>query len=61
MDTRANAPDFEQARADAEAHFWPHSQQAGNMESATGVQLVTHGNGVWVEDADGARWFDTLS
>jgi adenosylmethionine-8-amino-7-oxononanoate aminotransferase len=61
MDTRANAPDFEQARADAEAHFWPHSQQAGNMDAATGVQLVTHGHGVWVEDADGARWFDTLS
>ncbi len=61
MQQFANAPDADQARADAEAHFWPHSQQAGNMESATGVQLVTHGHGVWVEDPEGRRWFDTLS
>ena len=31
------------------------------MDSETGVQLVTHGHGVWVEDPEGRRWFDTLS
>lgn len=61
MQQRANSTDIEQARADAEAHFWPHSQQAGNLSTATGLQLVTEGEGVWVKDANGERWFDTLS
>ncbi|MEQ9640402.1 MAG: aspartate aminotransferase family protein [Alphaproteobacteria bacterium] len=61
MQDGANLPDLEQARADAAAHFWPHAQQAGNISSDSGVQLVTRGKGVWVEDASGERWFDTLS
>ncbi|MDE0808354.1 MAG: aspartate aminotransferase family protein, partial [Alphaproteobacteria bacterium] len=61
MEQLTNAYDIEQARADAEAHFWPHSQQARNMTTETGLQLVTSGQGVWVEDAEGERWFDTLS
>ena len=61
MEQLTNAYDLEQARADAEAHFWPHSQQARNMTTETGLQLVTSGQGVWVEDAEGERWFDTLS
>ncbi|MEM9682972.1 MAG: aspartate aminotransferase family protein [Pseudomonadota bacterium] len=56
-----NTADIEQARADAEAHFWPHSQRAGDLSKETGLQLVTRGEGVWVEDAEGERWFDTLS
>ncbi|MFM9848894.1 MAG: aspartate aminotransferase family protein [Hyphomicrobiaceae bacterium] len=31
------------------------------MSKETGAQLVTRAKGVWVEDADGERWFDTLS
>lgn len=61
MQQLTNTADIEQARADAETHFWPHSQQAGNMSKETGVQLVTRGEGVWIEDAEGERWFDTLS
>lgn len=61
MSERRNTADIDQARADAEAHFWPHSQQAGNVSKDTGLQLVTGGKGVWVEDGDGERWFDTLS
>ena len=61
MQPTANIENAEQARADAAGHFWPHSQQAGNMDKDTGVQLVTKGKGVWVEDAEGERWFDTLS
>ena len=61
MQSRLNIEDIDQARADAAAHFWPHSQQAGNMTRESGVQLVTRGKGVWVEDAEGERWFDTLS
>lgn len=57
----ANIEDAERARADAAEHFWPHSQQAGNMAKDSGVQLVTKGSGVWVEDPEGERWFDTLS
>ena len=61
MQDLRNTADMEEARTDAAAHFWPHSQQAGNMGKASGVQLVTRGEGVWVDDADGERWFDTLS
>ena len=61
MQQTANIEDLNKARTDAAEHFWPHSQQAGNMSSETGVQLVTRGKGVWVEDAEGERWFDTLS
>ena len=61
MESRTNTDDIEQLRADAQSHFWPHSQPAGNMSRETGLQLVTQGQGVWVEDADGERWFDTIS
>ena len=61
MQDLRNTADIDRARADAEAHFWPHSQQAGNMTKESGVQLVARGQGVWVEDTDGERWFDTLS
>jgi len=49
------------AKAQAAEHFWPHSKPTGDMSRDTGVQVVTGGSGVWVEDADGERWFDTLS
>lgn len=61
MEQLKNAADIDKARKDAEEHFWPHSQQAGNMSKETGAQLVTRAKGVWVEDADGERWFDTIS
>lgn len=61
MRQMTNTADIDQARADAEAHFWPHSKPVGDMSKETGVQLVTRGDGVWVEDAEGERWFDTLS
>ena len=57
----ANAPDLDKARADARDHFWPHSRPAGNVEGKTGLQVVTHGKGVWVIDGEGERWFDTMS
>jgi adenosylmethionine-8-amino-7-oxononanoate aminotransferase len=61
MEELRNTVDIDKARADAKQHFWPHSQQAGDMSKETGVQLITRSQGVWVEDADGERWFDTLS
>ena len=61
MNELANAPDLEQAQADAREHFWPHGLAHGNVGSTTGVQVVTRGDGVWVIDGNGERWFDTLS
>lgn len=61
MPDGANTKDMDQARADAARNFWPHSKPAGDMSKETGVQLVTRGDGVWVEDPDGEKWFDTLS
>jgi adenosylmethionine-8-amino-7-oxononanoate aminotransferase len=45
----------------ASAHFWPHARLAGDMSEDTGVKLANTANGVWVDDAEGRRWFDTLS
>lgn len=48
-------------RAQASRHFWPHAKPTGDMSMETGVQVVTGAHGVWVDDADGNTWFDTLS
>ena len=45
----------------ASAHFWPHARLAGDMSEETGVKLASAAEGVWVDDAEGRRWFDTLS
>jgi adenosylmethionine-8-amino-7-oxononanoate aminotransferase len=44
-----------------EAHFWPHARMAGDLSSPGAVKVVTHGDGVWVYDEAGRRYFDTLS
>jgi len=48
-------------RQAGEEHFWPHGKFAGDLSSETGIPVVVRGQGVWVDDADGKRWFDTLS
>lgn len=48
-------------RGQAEANFWPHGRTTGDMSVESGVQVVDGGSGVWVQDLDGNRWFDTLS
>lgn len=44
-----------------EAHFWPHARLAGDLSSPDGTKIVTRGDGVWVYDDQGRRYFDTLS
>jgi adenosylmethionine-8-amino-7-oxononanoate aminotransferase len=44
-----------------EAHFWPHARPAGDLSSPGAVKIVTRGDGVWVYDERGRRYFDTLS
>jgi adenosylmethionine-8-amino-7-oxononanoate aminotransferase len=44
-----------------EAHFWPHARMAGDLSSPGAVKVVTRGDGVWVYDERGERYFDTLS
>ena len=44
-----------------EAHFWPHARMAGDLSSPGGVKVVTRGEGVWVFDDEGRRYFDSLS
>jgi adenosylmethionine-8-amino-7-oxononanoate aminotransferase len=61
MATRLTNAPVDEIRADASAHFWPHSKPTADMSKTTGVQLVTGAEGVWVNDAEGNRWFDTLS
>jgi adenosylmethionine-8-amino-7-oxononanoate aminotransferase len=44
-----------------EAHFWPHATMAGDLSSPGATKIVTRGDGVWVYDEKGHRYFDTLS
>ncbi|MCI0439621.1 MAG: aspartate aminotransferase family protein [Chloroflexi bacterium] len=58
---RLTGEEIEELKQLGAAHFWPHARQAGDMSDDTGIKLVTKAEGVWVEDAEGKRWFDTLS
>lgn len=58
---RLSGEDIEELKQQATTHFWPHAREAGDMSEETGVKLVNTSKGVWVDDAEGKRWFDTLS
>ena len=52
---------LEELKQKAAEHFWPHARQTEDMFGEGGITLVDQANGVWVDDVDGNRWFDTLS
>ena len=58
---RLTGEEIEELKQLGAAHFWPHGRPAGDMSEDTGVKLATKAKGVWIEDADGKQWFDTLS
>ena len=58
---RLTGEQIEELKELASAHFWPHARPAGDMSDETGIRLVTNAKGVWVEDAEGRQWFDTLA
>ncbi len=51
----------EQLKRDGERHFWPHMRQAGNFAEEGGIKVITRGEGVWLYDAAGRRYLDSLS
>ena len=42
-------------------HFWPHSQQVAELSQPGGLNIVERGEGCWVEDIHGDRYFDLIS
>ena len=58
---RLTGEQIEELKELATTHFWPHSRMAGDMSEETGVKVVTEAKGVWVNDAEGNRWFDTMA
>ena len=42
-------------------HFWPHSQQVAELSQPGGLHVVEKGEGCWVEDIQGNRYFDLIS
>lgn len=52
---------YEELRQIARDHFWPHSQQVSEFDNEGGLQVITKGEGVWVEDVNGNRYIDVLS
>ena len=61
MAKKLTGEEVEELKGLATSHFWPHGPQAGDMSEETGLKLATRAEGVWVEDVDGKRWFDSLS
>ncbi len=61
VSNRLNGEQIEELKQQAAAHFWPHARPAGDMSDDSGIKLVTSAKGVWVEDAEGKQWFDTIS
>ena len=59
--TTISGEQLEELKQKAAEHFWPHARQTDDMFGETGITLVDQANGVWVDDVDGNRWFDTLS
>ena len=45
----------------AKENFWPHNRMAGDVSPITGLDLVVRGEGVWVENVEGRRFFDTMA
>ena len=58
---RLTGEEIEEVKELASAHFWPHARMAGDMSEDSGLKLAVKAKGVWVEDADGKQWFDTLA
>lgn len=43
------------------SHYWPHMRQPGGFDDATGLKPIVSGQGVWLVDSQGRRYFDTLA
>ena len=52
---------FDTLQQMAVEHFWPHSQQVAELSQPGGLHLVERGEGCWVEDIQGNRYFDLIS
>ena len=52
---------FDELKQIALDHFWPHMQQVADLAKPDGLQIMTEGNGCWVEDIHGNKFFDLLA
>ena len=52
---------FDELQQIAADHFWPHSQQVAELSQPEGLNIVEKGEGCWVEDIHGNRYFDLIS
>ena len=52
---------IEELKGLGETHFWPHSRATGDMSDDTGIKLVTHSKGIWVEGPTGERHVDLIA
>ena len=60
-ETMMSGERIEELKQQASEHFWPHARQTNDMFGDNGLKLVSEARGVWVDDVEGNRWFDTLS
>ena len=61
VSTRVSGEELEELKDLARVHFWPHDNLAGDMSEETGTRILGSGEGVWVDDVQGWRWFDFTS
>ena len=53
--------EIEELKGLGENHFWPHSRPTGDLSDDTGIKLVTHSDGIWVEGPSGERHVDLIA
>jgi adenosylmethionine-8-amino-7-oxononanoate aminotransferase len=53
--------EIEELKGLGESHFWPHSRPTGDLSDDTGIKLVTHSDGIWVEGPSGERHVDLIA
>jgi adenosylmethionine-8-amino-7-oxononanoate aminotransferase len=52
---------IEELKGLGETHYWPHSRPTGDLSDDTGIKIVTHSEGIWVEGPTGERHVDLIA
>lgn len=58
---RLSGEEIEELKEQATVPSWARVGPAGDMSDETGIKVVTNANGIWVEDAGGKQWLDTIA
>ena len=59
--SNSQAASLEELRQIALDHFWPHEQQVSDFAKPDGFRVAVEGEGCWVTDSTGRKFFDAMA